>query len=157
MRRHDREVTDFKEMIQIMEKCDVCRLGLRNGEDVYILPLNFGMKVSDDRVELFFHSAREGKKIELIKANHHVSFEMDCKHELEMDEGKKQCTMRYESVMGKGRIETVPEEEKLEALRCLMAHYHQEEFVFGTQAVPHTYVYKLIVEEMTAKRNAKKV
>lgn len=157
MRRRDREVTDFQEIISIMEKCDVCRLGLRDGEGVYILPLNFGMKTCGTKAELFFHSAMEGKKVELLAKNPCVSFEMDCEHQLALDEEKGRCTMYYESVMGHGRIETVPDEEKIDALRTLMAHYRNPDFPFGTQSVPRTYVYKLTVEDMTAKRYAKKV
>lgn len=156
MRRTDREITDLQDMIGIIEKCDVCRLGLRDGEDVYILPLNFGVKVCGARVELYFHSAMEGKKVDLIRQNPRVSFEMDCGHELGLDEEKGRCTMYYESVMGHGHIETVPEEEKLDALRLLMAHYRRADFPFGVQAVPRTFVYKLVVEDMTAKRYAKK-
>lgn len=157
MRRSDREITDFQEIVGIMERCDVCRLGLRDGEGVYILPLNFGIQVCGTNVELYFHSAMEGKKIELLQANPNVSFEMDCGHELGLDGEKGRCTMYYESVMGHGRVEVVPDEKKMDALKCLMSHYHHENFPFGTQAVPRTFVYRLTVGDMTAKRYKKKM
>ena len=69
MRRSDREVTDFGELIAIMEKCDVCRLGLNQEGYPYLLPLNFGMKVEGESVELYFHGADEGRKYELIEAD----------------------------------------------------------------------------------------
>ena len=47
MRRKDREITDFDEMIKIIEKCDTCRLALNDGEYPYIVPLNFGHEVKD--------------------------------------------------------------------------------------------------------------
>ena len=59
MRRSDREVTGFSNLIKIMEECDVCRIALNNNGYPYILPLNFGMKVENDMVELFFHGANE--------------------------------------------------------------------------------------------------
>ena len=49
MRRKDREVTDFEELIAIMKKCDVCRIALNDGGYPYILPLNFGLAVKDGR------------------------------------------------------------------------------------------------------------
>ena len=47
MRRADREIKEFDEMIQVIEKCDVCRIALNDEEYPYILPLNFGMLIED--------------------------------------------------------------------------------------------------------------
>ena len=78
---------------------------------------------------------------------------MDCKHELKYDEEKGYCTMAYESVIGRGRVEVLPDEEKANALRKLMEHYHNsEDTYFNPAAIPRTLVYMLAVEEMTAKR-----
>lgn len=43
MRRKDREITEFEEIIDVMERCGVCRLALHDEEYPYIVPLNFGM------------------------------------------------------------------------------------------------------------------
>ena len=51
MRRKDREVKGFEDIIKIMEKCDVCRIALNNDGYPYILPLNFGLKVEGEKVE----------------------------------------------------------------------------------------------------------
>ena len=67
MRRKDREVTDFSEIIKIMKNCDVCRLALNDDGFPYILPLNFGMAVNEDKITLYFHSALEGYKVGLIQ------------------------------------------------------------------------------------------
>ena len=48
MRRLDREVKEFKDIVSIVEKCDVCRIALNNDGYPYILPLNFGMKVEGE-------------------------------------------------------------------------------------------------------------
>ena len=47
MRRADREITDFDELIAVMRGCDVCRLALHDEPYPYILPLNFGEAVED--------------------------------------------------------------------------------------------------------------
>lgn len=156
MRRADREVTDFQELIAIMEKCDVCRLSLNDDGYPYILPLNFGMQTADGRVELYFHGAAEGRKYELIQADNRASFEMDCGHRLVTDRERGNCTMEYESVIGRGRIEMVPDGEKYEALCILMRHYHKEEVPFQRAVMPKTRVFKLVVEKMTGKRRIKK-
>lgn len=156
MRRSDREVTDFQEMIRIMEKCDVCRLALHQEDYPYILPLNFGLQVDGGRVELFFHGADEGTKYELIRRDNRAGFEMDCEHRLIADEEQGTCTMEYESVVGRGRIEILPEEEKQEALEILMRHYHPEPIPLNRAVMPQTAVFKLVVEEMTGKRRMKR-
>lgn len=156
MRRRDREIRDIDAIIQVMEKCDVCRIALNDGEGYpYIVPLNFGMEVVDDKITLYFHGAAEGRKYELIKKDSRVGFEMDCSHKLVPDMEKKMCTMGYESVVGCGHIEMVEEEEKYEAICKLMKHYHQEDFPFHREVVAKTTVFKLIVESISGKANVK--
>lgn len=152
MRRKDREVTEFAEIVKIMEKCDVCRLALHDKEYPYILPLNFGMEIKNNQVILYFHGALEGKKYQLMEQNNRASFEMDCEHRLVTREKEGSCTMEYESVIGRGILEYVPEEEKLDALMCLMRHYHKEEFSFRKEVMPQTKVFRMIVQEMNGKQ-----
>ena len=69
MRRKDREITDFDEMMKIIAKCDTCRLALFDDEFPYIVPLNFGTNVEEGQLYLYFHSAKEGTKLDLIRKN----------------------------------------------------------------------------------------
>lgn len=156
MRRSDREISGLDALVQVMERCDVCRLALNDeGGYPYILPLNFGMAVEDGKVTLYFHGANEGTKYDLIRKDNRASFEMDCAHRLVLDEEKGNCTMEYESVIGRGRVEIVPDAEKQAALRILMAHYREPDFPYSPAAVPRTTVMKLVVEQMTGKRRKK--
>ncbi|MDE6209572.1 MAG: pyridoxamine 5'-phosphate oxidase family protein [Lachnospiraceae bacterium] len=151
MRRADREVTEFEDIIDIIKKCDVCRIALNNENYPYILPLNFGMSVKDKRIELYFHGAMDGTKYDLMQKDNRVSFEMDCEHRLVTDEKSGSCTMEYRSVIGQGHIEILSDEEKYEALCILMKHYHKEEFPFNKAVMSRTKVFKLVVENMTGK------
>lgn len=155
MRRSDREIKNFEDIIHIMERCDVCRLALNDDDYPYILPLNFGMEVRDNQIVLYFHGAAEGKKYELMTKDHRASFEMDCSHRLVLDEVQGNCTMEYESVIGKGVIEMVSDEDKYDALCILMKHYHQEAFPFNKAVMPRTKVWRLIVETVTGKARMK--
>ena len=69
MRRSDREITDFQELITVMRGCDVCRLALHDEPYPYILPLNFGLEVDGENVRLYFHGASTGTKYDLIAKN----------------------------------------------------------------------------------------
>lgn len=151
MRRSDREITGQEELLRVMERCDVCRLALNDEGYPYILPLNFGMEQIGTRVVLYFHGAAEGTKYRLIERDPRASFEMDCGHILRYDREKGYCTMDYQSVVGRGRLELVPEAEKARALALLMAHYHPGGAPFHPAAIPRTAVLRLWVEEMTGK------
>lgn len=153
MRRKDREITDFNEIIEIIRKCDVCRIALKDDDGYpYIVPLNFGLDVQEEQVYLYFHAAMEGKKLDLIAKDNRATFEMDCDHNFILYEERMSCTMGYASVMGHGNIETVPDEGKFEALKILMRQYHAEDFAFNTKMMKVTKVLKMTVTDMTAKR-----
>ena len=153
MRRKDREITDLNEIVKIMNKCDTCRIAL-NDEDgyPYIVPLNFGMEFEGDQMYLYFHGARLGKKLDLIRRDPRAAFEMDCSHNILMYEELMSCTMGYESVMGNGTIEFVEEEKKLDALKIIMRHFHSEDFAFSTKIMPATIAFRLKVNNLSAKR-----
>ncbi|MBU9726907.1 pyridoxamine 5'-phosphate oxidase family protein [Diplocloster modestus] len=152
MRRKDREIKDFNEIIEIIKKCDVCRIVLNDKDFPYIVPLNFGLEVQGEQVFLYFHAAKEGKKLDLIAKDNRATFEMDCDHQFILYKEKMSCTMGYASVIGHGNIEIVPEEEKYESLKILMRQYHAEEFKFNTDMMKITTVLKMTVTDMVGKR-----
>ena len=158
MRRQDREIKEWADIIAVMKRAQVCRLAL-NDEDgfPYILPLNFGMEERAGKLRLFFHSALEGRKLTLMARDNRASFEVDGKHQLQYFAEKVYCTYAYESVIGKGRLFMVPDEEKQAALECLMDHYHPGEHAyFNPAAIPRTAVYCLEVETVSGKRKLPK-
>lgn len=156
MRRSDRGVKEFKDIVAIMEKCDVCRIALNDNGYPYILPLNFGMSVKDEKIELYFHGAVEGTKYDLIAKDNRASFEMDCEHNLITNMERGNCTMEYKSVIGQGHIEMLSDDEKYDALCILMKHYHRGKFPFNQEVMPKTKVFKLVVEKVTGKIRVKK-
>lgn len=152
MRRKDREITDFDEMVKIMRACDSCVVALNDEGFPYVVPMNFGMDVEDGQVYLYFHCATEGKKLDLIRKDNRATFEMDCEHNFILYEEKMSCTMGYASVIGHGILEFVPEEEKFRALKILMNQYHAEDFAFNTKVMKVTTVLRMKVLDMTGKR-----
>jgi len=157
MRRKDREINGFEDMISVMEKCDVCRLGLQDEEYPYILPMNFGLQVNGKDIALYFHGADTGKKYDLIRIHDKVGFEMDCSHKLVTDKNRGNCTMEYESIIGCGTIDFIyDEDEKYNALCILMEHYAvDKDFEFDRAIIPRTTVMKLTVKSITGKRRIK--
>ena len=151
MRQKNREIKDINKIAEVIDACEVCRIAINGGEYPYIVPLNFGYEMGEKLV-LYFHSALEGMKIDLIKKNNKVSFEMDTAHELYSEESRGYCTFRYKSVIGTGEIYFIEdEEEKENALQKIMDHYHMEDFPWSRAAMPRTLVYKLEVRTITGK------
>jgi len=65
MRRKDKEIKEIKDIEEILHKATVCRVAMVSNNSPYIVPLNFGYK---DRC-LYFHSAGEGKKLDILREN----------------------------------------------------------------------------------------
>lgn len=151
MRRKDREITDRSEILSIIKKCDVCRLAMNDGKFPYIVPLNFGIQIENDQLYLYFHGATEGKKIDLLKSDTNVSFEMDCDHNFIFYDERMSCTMGYRSVVGKGIAEILDDSQKYDGLKIIMKHYHEEDFVFNKDMIKVTNVFRVKVVEMTGK------
>ena len=140
MRQKNREVSNREELLEIMRRCDVCRLALNNEGYPYIVPMNFGLM-----------------KLDLIRKDNRASFEMDGKHQLQYFEEQGYCTMAYESVIGSGTIRFLSDKEKEQALRALMDQYHPgKNAYFNPAAISRTAVYVLEVESITGKRKLPK-
>ena len=78
MRRTDRELTDREEIKRILEEAKVLRLGLKDGDYPYIVPLHYGYVYEGDVLRFYMHGAKAGKKYELVKADSHAFVELDC-------------------------------------------------------------------------------
>ena len=150
MRRKEKEITDKSEIESIVRKSLVCRLGLADNGTPYIVPLCFGYKDNC----LYFHSAREGKKIEMLKQNNEVCFEFD--GDLEVQAGKAACNwgMKYRSVIGYGRASFIEDPEaKRKALDVIMAQYAKGAFEYSEKALGEALVIKVEIESMTGKKS----
>jgi nitroimidazol reductase NimA-like FMN-containing flavoprotein (pyridoxamine 5'-phosphate oxidase superfamily) len=153
MRRIEREITDIQEIEIIINNCDACRLAFSDGNVPYIVTLNFGY--SGEEGKIYFHCAREGKKIDMIRKNNYVCFEMDTNHVLH--EGNKACDfgMSYSSVIGYGHITIVKDPtERISGLNQIMYHYTgKREFSYKPDVIEKTLILRLDIKEMTGKRS----
>lgn len=157
MRRKDREVTDIKEMETMIQECKVCHLAMTDGLVPYVVPLNFGyVLLADGTLELYFHSAKEGKKLEILKQNNKVSFELSCEGELTVAEPACNSGCYFSSVIGFGEVVFLEAaEEKCEALSVLFQHQTGKDVTFEAAQAEHVCIYKVVSRDFTGKRNAK--
>jgi hypothetical protein len=156
VRRKDRQVEDPSKIMDILQKADVCRLAMCDDNVPYIVTMNFGFG-KDGLASLYFHSAGEGKKINILKKNNLVCFQADIEHEFFLHSTSCGCSMKYQSVVGMGRISFVNDlSEKIEALQAIMTHYTKKsEHVFKEELVQNTLIMRLDIQEISAKALAK--
>lgn len=151
MRRKDRQISETAEIIGIIEKCAVMRLGMCSDGKPYVVPLNFGYEY-DNGFTFYFHCAREGKKLDIISKNPAVFIELDCSHRL--SEAEKACGYGYfyESVMAEGTAAIVHDtEEKKKALSLLMKRQTGKDFTFDEKDTEAVSIVKISVSEITGK------
>lgn len=151
MRRKDREITSIELIHEIIAKAKVCRLALSLDNCPYIVPLNFGVKENC----LFFHSAKRGKKIDILKKNDNVCFEIDI--EQGIVEAEKPCEFgtKYFSVIGSGKAILVNDaSQKKEALDIIMKHYtNKENHEYDEAFLKRIVIIKIEIEQMTGKKS----
>lgn len=148
MRRADKEIADRGEIDKILRKATVCRLGLVDGAIPYIVPLSFGY----DGNTLYFHSACEGKKVDLLRRNAVVCFEFDV--DAEPVRSKTSCgwTMRYRSVIGYGTASFVENAGgKSKALEIIMRQYTDGPYEFPEEMLRKIAVIKVVISEISGK------
>jgi nitroimidazol reductase NimA-like FMN-containing flavoprotein (pyridoxamine 5'-phosphate oxidase superfamily) len=152
MTRRERQVTDPAQIRRILDTARVLHLGLAVDNEPYVVPLNYGYIMEDDKLVIYLHSAQRGKKLDMLRANPNVFFEMDC--DRMPFESKLPCQygMVYSSIMGRG-VATIVEdvEEKKRAMTILMKTQTGKDFEFNDRLVSMVAVVRVDVSEYTAK------
>lgn len=155
MRRTDRQVTEPDEIRKIIDQCQWLHLGLCDGMEPYVVPVNFGYEERQGKYIFYFHGAMEGKKLDLIRKNPRVSLCMETAQGLISGDSAQHFSYRYASVMGQARAELLEErEEKYHGLEVLFRHYSDMDFSVPEKTLDATAVIRLTAEALTAKRRS---
>ena len=150
MRRAEREIKDRSTIEEILRRATVCRLAVCDGNVPYVVPLSFGYR--DNR--LYFHSAPEGRKMETIKANPHVCFEVDIDHEIVPGEIPCGWTVWYRSVVGFGKARLLEDvAQKKRALDIILGHHGRGPFEYPEGAIDEVAVVEIEIDSLTGKQS----
>ena len=152
MTKRERQITDEGQITAILDEAKVLHLGLAVDNEPYVVPMNYGYTRENGKLVLYLHSALRGKKLDMIRTNPRVFFELDCNWA--PFEGEKACQygLSYSSVMGRGTARIVEDvEEKKTALSVLMKIQTGKDFSFEDRLVGIVAVIRIDVEEYTAK------
>ncbi len=151
MRRKDKEITDAKEIEEILKEALVCRIAMCDGQFPYCIPMNFCYMNGS----IYLHSAKEGKELEALRRNNRICFEIDV-DVAPITEGDP-CfwSMRYRSVVGRGKAVIVRDQvEKREAITCLVRKvYPSYQYNPTDEELDSVTVIRIDIEEMTGKRS----
>lgn len=151
MRKSQREIKDFGEIVGLLGKCDTLRLGINGDDFPYVVPLSFGYEAVNGKLFIYFHCAKEGKKVNLLKADNRVCAEADILNSYA--ETGSGVTADYASVIAFGRADEVFGEEAVKGIELLLEHckikgYSARECV----KMGITAVYRISVESITGKK-----
>ena len=167
MRRKDREVKGFDEIINILSRSKVLHLALISNGKPYSVPVNFGYIVTEEngtkKLSIYFHGAGEGKKLDAIRENPCVSFCTETDSELSGEDDACNWTCYYESVIGFGTATILDDKnERAKGLDALMFHNGYKLpagvkiIAYNAMYLAKTAVVKIEVSEITGKRHLRK-
>ena len=156
MRRKDREVTDVGQIRAILDACKTCHLAMVDHGQPYVIPLNYGYSLEDGVLTLFFHSAKEGRKIDILRENASVCFEMCNEGDLLFSANPPcETVCCFASVHGFGQAQFIEDAaEKCAALSVLMKHQAQADIVFTPEQVERVCVFQVVSDNFTGKQKA---
>ena len=162
MRLAKRKIDEPEVIREILEECDVVRLGLKDDEGMFIIPVNYGydLEVDEDRtkLKLYIHGSDEGRKADAIAADPRTAIEMDCRHKLITGDYTCSYSYAYRSIMGSGTVTKLETDaEKQYALGKLMEHTAPgAKIEFQPVMLERTAVYRIDVKYFTGKERRQK-
>jgi len=161
MRRNDKKIESAAELAELLQSGDICHLSMVDDGKPYVIPLNYGyveggyLEGGTTNGALYFHSAPEGRKLDILRKNPQVCFSIVADHQL--IEGVKACSWsaNYRSVIGTGKAFILTEPaEKDEGLKVLMAQYSDREYEFSEKDLERVVVIRVEIESLSGKGSA---
>ncbi len=156
--RRELQITDINEIKRILDKGTILHLGLVDGDEPYVVPMNYGYTLDEGKLTLYIHGATEGRKLDIMRVNPKIFFSIES--DISPFEGRTACQYgtSYYSVMGKGTAEILENpEDKINGLSLFMKTQTGIDFEFNERLVSAVSVIKLDITEYTAKHRPKPV
>jgi len=155
MRRKEKEIQDRDLIDQVINRAQVCHLGMCRDNQPYVIPISFGY----DGSSIYLHTTDEGMKLEYFAANNQVCFQMDYDVQIVSDETSPcKWSQSFYSVIGFGAIREVTVlSEKMAALNQVMKHYSGREWEFTEQSFRKLKVWAIKIEQVSGKKSKDKI
>ncbi|NLY82262.1 MAG: 5-nitroimidazole antibiotic resistance protein [Clostridiales bacterium] len=148
MRRVDREMP--KEFaLEVLDKCEFAIISMVDKDKPYCVPIS----IARNENVIYFHSAKNGRKVQILKVNPKVCVSAvgDTKR------AKDKFTTEYESAIIEGLAsEVTDDEEKILVLRLISERHTPENMINFKEAISkslfRTAVWKIEMETISGKR-----
>ena len=152
MRRKDKEIHERGEIDSILRRAQVCRIAMLDGNLPYLVPVNYGY----DGENLYFHSAPEGKKLDLLNRSPRLCFEVETDVAVLPDKNPCEWATRYRCVIGTGKAEIIRNKDaKRKAFEVILAQHgsHSIKIPIPDNALKKVAVVRIKIERLTAKQS----
>lgn len=117
MRKPERVMDDMAEIEDVLNRARTMRLGLLDAGRATVVPVSFGYAAGN----LYFHSSPKGRKMDLVRANPDLAFEVTTDERYLSGATPCRYTVSYRCVLGRGlAVELADEAEKRAGLDLIM-------------------------------------
>ncbi|MEG1930451.1 MAG: pyridoxamine 5'-phosphate oxidase family protein [Anaerovorax sp.] len=156
MRRRDREIKEHEEIVEILKQGSVCHLAMCKDQMPYVIPMLY---VYDDNC-VYFHCAEVGQKLDIIRENNNVCFEVQVNGTEIIKNGGMPCDWGYafQSVIGFGKAEIINEEATKIKVYDLMvekmrpADYVPTEGQYVPKKIKYSFIIKVEIDSISGKK-----
>lgn len=156
MRRKDREVTDIEGIKSILDSCKTCHIAMIDNDIPYIVPLSYGYELEAGTLTLYFHCAKEGRKLDILRQNNRVCYEMCCEGEPIHADIPCNSGYYYSSIIGNGKVIFVEDaSEKCKALAKMFLQQTGQNIPFTKQQASSVCVFKIVSADFSGKKKPK--
>lgn len=151
MRKVNQEITDISTIREILKSSEICRIGMTDNGLPYVLPFNYGYYNN----HIYIHCAPVGKKIDLLRENPTVCFEIEQKAHIIKNVKACKWATTYRSIVGYGHIEILTDfSQKKRGLEIIMAHHGEPGLIdFEPKQIDSVLILKLKIDSLTAKQS----
>jgi nitroimidazol reductase NimA-like FMN-containing flavoprotein (pyridoxamine 5'-phosphate oxidase superfamily) len=151
MRRKEKQIVDKGIIEKILLESEICRIAMLDGSEPYLVPLNYGYANNI----IYIHSATEGRKIDILKVNKRVCFEIEYHAEIIKKDEPCKWSTKYQSVIGYGNIEIITDTEaKKRGMDIIMNKYgYQGDIEYNEGSIGRMNLLQLKIDKITAKQS----
>jgi nitroimidazol reductase NimA-like FMN-containing flavoprotein (pyridoxamine 5'-phosphate oxidase superfamily) len=148
MRRKDREITERAEIDAIIRSDTVVHLALSDDDSPFLVPVFYAY----DGTALFFHSAQAGTKIDILKRNPKVCFEISVDNGIIESDLACDFEAKHRTVIGFGTATFIEDEaEKIRILDLIVGRFSDKTFEYPKNKVAHTAVIRIGIDSIKGK------
>lgn len=157
MRRKDREIVEKDKLVEVLEMCKTASVAMIDEGVPYVVPLSYGYEMQEDKtLVLYFHCAKEGRKLDILHKNSKVCFTIFSEGEPLHAEVPCNSGYYYASIIGNGDVEFIEEtSKKCYALGKMFERQAGRWVDFTKEQADAVCVFQIVSKEFTGKQKAK--